>query len=277
MNHPQADRNLPWLSQPMVLVDFWAPSCAPCLAMMPLLEKIAQQTPELMLCKVNADEQIDLAEHYRIQTLPTLLLFRQGEEVGRLTGVVGESQIKQFLAQSRDQQITALMEQLQQWRKQQPNNRLSSSAFPQHRKQLEQHLESLERYLDQFPDDEDVRALLIHVYLDARKSETSAEQKACWQRKIEQLQQVSNFDWLRGPGIQQACARAAVVLSGLFDQSPVNHWVQAEQYDQAATELLALLQHQPDSLELRQQFIQLLDLIPDRSMANQLRRQLHAH
>jgi thioredoxin 1 len=70
-----------------VLVDFWGPNCAPCVALMPKVEELAERFGEnLRLVKVNAPENRQVCRDLRVFGLPTYLLFRDGREVERLTG-----------------------------------------------------------------------------------------------------------------------------------------------------------------------------------------------
>ena len=70
-----------------VLVDFWGPNCAPCVALMPNVEQLAERFgPDLRLVKVNAPENRQVCRDLRVFGLPTYVLFRDGNEVDRLTG-----------------------------------------------------------------------------------------------------------------------------------------------------------------------------------------------
>ena len=71
----------------VVLVDFWGPNCAPCLALMPEVEALADRLGErVKLVKVNAPENRQICRDLRVFGLPTYLVFKDGEEVERLTG-----------------------------------------------------------------------------------------------------------------------------------------------------------------------------------------------
>jgi thioredoxin 1 len=78
-----------------VLVDFWAQWCAPCRALAPILDQLALQFQgKLLVGKVNVDEQADLAARFGILNIPTLILFKGGEEVDRMVGLQSKAQLE---------------------------------------------------------------------------------------------------------------------------------------------------------------------------------------
>ncbi len=81
-----------------VLVDFWAPWCGPCRTLMPLLERIADDYGgRFALAKVNTDEEQQVAAHFGIRSIPTVMLFDQGKAVEQLVGVQPEQAIRSLL------------------------------------------------------------------------------------------------------------------------------------------------------------------------------------
>ncbi|MDD3296993.1 MAG: thioredoxin [Candidatus Omnitrophica bacterium] len=78
-----------------VLVDFWAPWCAPCNMIAPTVKKIAEKySGRVKVCKLNVDEGRDIASTYGIRGIPTLMFFKDGNPVDTIVGVVSESEIE---------------------------------------------------------------------------------------------------------------------------------------------------------------------------------------
>jgi thioredoxin 1 len=77
----------PVIRRGTTLVDFWAPWCAPCKVVAPVLNDIAETENRVTIAKVNVDQHQQLAQKYKVRSIPTLIMFRDGIEVQRYVGV----------------------------------------------------------------------------------------------------------------------------------------------------------------------------------------------
>ena len=81
-----------------VLIDFWASWCGPCRMMSPVIDKIAEEMGDkLKVCKVNVDENHELAEKYEIMTIPAFIVMKNGAEAGRTIGVQPKEDILKLI------------------------------------------------------------------------------------------------------------------------------------------------------------------------------------
>lgn len=80
-----------------VLVDFWAPWCGPCQMVLPIVEELSAERTDAKFCKVNVDENMELAKQFRVMSIPTLLVFKDGEMVRREVGAKNKEEILEML------------------------------------------------------------------------------------------------------------------------------------------------------------------------------------
>lgn len=80
-----------------VLVDFWAAWCGPCKMLGPIVEEIAGEHPEYKICKVNVDEEQQLAARFNVMSIPTVVAFKNGAQVGQSVGLVPKAKLLALL------------------------------------------------------------------------------------------------------------------------------------------------------------------------------------
>ena len=84
-------------SDKTVLVDFWATWCGPCKMLAPILDEVANERPDIKVCKIDVDEQPELASQYGIMSIPTLMVVKDGKIVSQSTGARPKAQILNML------------------------------------------------------------------------------------------------------------------------------------------------------------------------------------
>jgi thioredoxin 1 len=83
-----------------VLVDYWAEWCGPCKMIAPVLEEIAEeQTGKLQIAKLNIDDNLAVTQRFEVMSIPTLILFKDGEPAMRIVGAKGKGQLLQEISE----------------------------------------------------------------------------------------------------------------------------------------------------------------------------------
>lgn len=80
-----------------VLVDFWASWCAPCRMLSPVVDQVAEEESGVKVVKVNVDQEQELAETYHVMSIPTLIVFKNGQEVKRSMGYIPKEAVKSLI------------------------------------------------------------------------------------------------------------------------------------------------------------------------------------
>lgn len=80
-----------------VILDFWAAWCGPCRMIAPVLEEISEEREDIKICKLNVDDEQEIAIRYGIMSIPTLLYFKNGEKVAQSVGVIPKEKILTYI------------------------------------------------------------------------------------------------------------------------------------------------------------------------------------
>lgn len=80
-----------------VLVDFWAAWCAPCKMLSPIVDQVAEERPDIKVCKINIDQEPQLAMRYGVMSIPTLMVFKSGQVWKKSVGLISKDAVLELL------------------------------------------------------------------------------------------------------------------------------------------------------------------------------------
>ena len=89
-------------ANPMVIVDYWAPWCGPCRGFAPVFEAVAEANPDIVFAKVNTDDEQEIAQHFQIRSIPTLMVFKEQVIVFSQAGALPRGPFEQVVAKAKE-------------------------------------------------------------------------------------------------------------------------------------------------------------------------------
>ena len=99
-------------SNPTVIVDYWAPWCGPCRGFAPVFEMVAGMHPDVVFAKVNTDEEQEIATHFQIRSIPTLMVFREQIIVFSQPGAMPQGALEQVVARAKELDMDEVRKQI---------------------------------------------------------------------------------------------------------------------------------------------------------------------
>jgi thioredoxin 1 len=99
-------------SNPTVVVDYWAPWCGPCRGFAPVFEKVSEMHPDVVFAKVNTDDEQEIAAHFQIRSIPTLMVFREQIIVFSQPGALPQGAFEQVVQRAKALDMDEVRKQL---------------------------------------------------------------------------------------------------------------------------------------------------------------------
>lgn len=96
-----------------VVVDFWAPWCAPCRSFAPVYDKVSEDHDDILFAKINTEEEQEIAAHFQIRSIPTLMIFREQIIIYAQPGALPEGSLRQLLDQAQGLDMADVRKQVE--------------------------------------------------------------------------------------------------------------------------------------------------------------------
>lgn len=97
-----------------VIVDFWAPWCGPCRSFAPTYEKVSQDHPNIVFAKVNTEEEREIAQHFQIRSIPTLMIFRENVIIFNQPGALPEGSFRELVQKAGELDMVEVHKQIKE-------------------------------------------------------------------------------------------------------------------------------------------------------------------
>jgi thioredoxin 1 len=97
----------------IVVIDFWAPWCAPCRGFLPILEKASESHPEIAFCRVNTEENKEFAQAFEVKSIPTLVVIRERIMIASQPGMLPEDVLEDLIEKSQELDMDELRREME--------------------------------------------------------------------------------------------------------------------------------------------------------------------